>query len=283
MRVAVLGARGQLGACVVHECSVHHEVAAFDRAALDITDSAQVAGSLKRSAPDVIVNCVAYNDVDGAEDQQVRALEVNALAVRTLARTARDLGAALVHYSTDFVFDGTSPSPYKEDDRPNPRSVYATSKLLGEWFAADAPIFYVLRVESLFGRSPDGGPERGSAAAILKTLKSGGVARVFEDRTVSPTYVVDAAKATRAIIEQRPPGGIYHCVNSGCCTWLELACELARLLGVEPRLEAVRFADAKLRASRPQYCALANDKLASVGIVMAPWQDALGRYVESVR
>jgi dTDP-4-dehydrorhamnose reductase len=203
------------------------------------------------------------------------------VAVRTLARAATACGAVLVHYSSDFVFDGHTTRPYTEEDRPNPRGVYAASKLLGEWFAADVPRSYVLRVESLFGRAPGGRAEKGSAAVILNTLRSGGVARVFEDRTVSPTYVVDAARATRALVERAAPSGLYHCVNSGHCTWLDFAREAARLLEVEPRLAPIRLSDLTLRAERPRYCALANDKLASIGITMPVWQDALGRHLKS--
>jgi dTDP-4-dehydrorhamnose reductase len=281
MRIAVIGAAGQLGAAVAHECSASHVVTAFDRARLDITDPERVEAALAAVAPEAIVNCAAYNAVDAAEDHPVDALRVNSFAVRTLARAARRIRAALVHYSTDFVFDGSSRRPYREEDSPNPRGVYATSKLLGEWFASDAPEAYVLRVESLFGRSPDG-PERGSVAAIVDALRSGGVARVFEDRTVSPTYIADAARATRAILERRPPPGVYHCVNGGSCTWLDLGREAARLLSVPPRLQPVRVADVKLRAPRPQYCALSNEKLASSGIPMPSWQDALARHLSTL-
>ena len=279
MRIAVVGATGQLGAAVVHECSSRHDVAAFDRAALDITDPVKVTSEMKRVAPEVIINCAGYNKVDAAEDHPVEALRANAFAVRALARAARARGAALVHYSSDFVFDGTATAPYTEEDRPNPLSVYAASKMLGEWFAADAPAAYILRVESLFGRAPDGGPVKGSVAAILGALQSGATAKAIEDRTVTPTYVIDAARATRQLVERRPPAGIYHCVNSGRCTWLELAREAARLLGVEPRIEPVRHADLHLRAARPQYCALSNEKLRSIGIDMPSWRDALERYV----
>lgn len=278
MRVAVLGSRGQLGAAMVHEFS-DHDVAAFDRAALDVTDPVKVAAEMARIRPDVIINCVAYNFVDAAEDHPVEALQTNALAVRTLARAAAPGGATLVHFSSDFVFDGTATVPYAENDRPNPRSVYAVSKLVGEWFAADVPRHYVLRVESLFGRATNGGPAKGSVASILAALRAGQAARVIEDRTVSPSLVQDVTRATRALVEGRAPAGIYHCVNSGCCTWLALAQEAARQMGVEPRLEPIRHAELKLKAVRPQYCALSNAKLASVGIAMPSWQDALARHL----
>jgi dTDP-4-dehydrorhamnose reductase len=281
VRIAVVGARGQLGTAILREFEPHHDVVSFARDTLDVSDDGAVAAAMARVKPDAIVNCAAYNDVDGAEDHPVDALNGNAFAVRALARSAAAHDAILVHYSTDFVFDGTASQPYTETDPPNPRSTYAASKLLGEWFAVDSPRSYVLRVESLFGRAAGGGPSKGSVASIVKTLKAGGEARVFEDRTVSPTYIIDAAWATRLLLEQSSPFGVYHCVNGGHSTWLEFAQELARQLGVEPRLVPVRMTDLKLRAERPLYCALSTGKLASVGIVMPTWQDAIRRFVES--
>jgi dTDP-4-dehydrorhamnose reductase len=283
MRIAVVGARGQLGAALVAECAPAHETIAFGRAELDLGDDAAVAAAIARARPDLILNAAAWTDVDGAEDHPVDALNANAFGVRALARAARTHGATLVHYSSDFVFDGKASAPYTETDRPSPQSVYAASKLLGEWFALDAPRAYVLRVESLFGRAPGTGPAKGSVATIVNTLLAGGVPRVFEDRTISPTYINDLARATRQLVESGAPGGLYHCVNSGHCTWLECAQELARQLGVEPRFVPVRLADMQLRAARPRYCALSNEKLRSVGIEMPAWQDALGRYLKGLK
>ena len=281
MRIVVVGAGGQLGAAVVHECQAGHDVVALARAALDVSDDRAVAAAMDRTRPEVIVNGAAYTNVDGAETHPIDALNANAFGPRALALAARKHGATLVHYSTDFIFNGTASIPYTEEDRPGPRGVYAMSKLLGEWFASDAPRAYVLRVESLFGRAPGAGPEKGSVAGILNTLEAGGSPKVFVDRTVSPTYVLDAASATRRLIESAAPVGVYHCVNSGSCTWLELARELARQMGVEPRFEPVRLADMALRAPRPLYCALSNEKLRSVGIDMPTWQAALERYVQA--
>ena len=280
MRIAVVGARGQLGAAIVGEFMASHEVTPLGRADLDITEGAAVEAVMTRLRPEIIVNCAYNGDVDGAEDHPVEAFQANAFGVRALARAASASGATLIHYSSDFVFDGTAGRPYTEDDRPNPRSVYAVSKMLGEWFANDAPRAYVLRVVSLFGRAPNGPPAKGSVAGILKTMLEGGEPTVFEDRTVSPTYLLDAARATRQLVEAGAPPALYHCVNSGHCTWLEFALELARQLGIEPRLKPVRMADVPLRAERPQYCALSNEKLASIGIVMPAWQDALQRYLK---
>ena len=205
MRIAVAGARGQLGAAVVHAFASGHEVIPLVREDLDIADDHAVVSAMERLRPDAVINCAAYNDVDGAEDHPVEALTVNAFGVRALAGGAAAIGAVFVHYGSDFVFDGMAARPYTEDDRPDPRSVYAASKLLGEWFAADAPRWYVLRVESLFGHVPGGRGDKGSVAGIVKKLMAGEETIVFADRTVSPTYVVDAANATRHLLEHAAP------------------------------------------------------------------------------
>lgn len=283
MRAVVVGAGGQLGAAVAEACRPRYDVVALTRRDLDAADDVRVADAMRRLRPSVIINAAAYNDVDGAESEPIAALDANAFAVRALALAAQELDATLVHYSTDFVFDGTASTPYTESDRPNPRSVYAVSKLLGEWFALDAPRAYVLRVESLFGRVPSGPPSKGTIISIVRTLLGGGTAKVFEDRTVTPTYIVDAAAATRHLLERQAPPGIYHCVNSGSCTWYELAREIARLLPCDARLAPVRMDDVPLRAARPRYCALSNAKLQAAGFEMPHWRDALARFLESVR
>ena len=142
---------------------------------------------------------------------------------------------------------------------------------------------YVLRVESLFGAAPHG-TRKGSVEAIVKGLRAGEVVRVFGDRTVSPTHVEDASKATLALLERRGAPGIYHCVNTGSGTWHEVAIEAARLLGVTPRFNVVKVAEVSLPATRPQYCALSNAKLcAAIGYQLPTWQDALGRYLDATR
>ena len=155
--------------------------------------------------------------------------------------------------------------------------------MVGSWFAIDATRAYILSVESLFGRAPGAAAPKGSVAGIMNALLAGGTPKVFEDRVISPTYVIDAAQATRRILELGAPAGVYHCVNSGRCTWLEFARELARQLGVEARLVPTRMADVPMRAARPMYSALATDKLRSVGIDMPAWQDALRRFIAAHR
>ena len=276
MKIVVTGAAGQLGSTIASAYRDRAEVVAVTRQRLDFGDVAAVEAFVTRERPDVVINCAAYNDVDGAEDHAVDAIRVNALAVRALARAAAGAGATLVHYGTDFVFDGLAErAAYAEDDEPAPQSVYAASKLLGDWFAAGAPRHYVLRVESLFG----GTQRRSSVDRIAGAISNRQAARVFADRTVTPSYVLDVAGATWTLLNTDARPGLYHCVNTGVTTWFELAQEVGRILGVEPDLVAVKVADVPLKARRPQYAALSNAKLAAAGIAMPTWQDALRRYL----
>jgi dTDP-4-dehydrorhamnose reductase len=275
MRFLVTGAAGQLGSVIVERFSAFGDVTAMTRTELDISCESDVLRAVGQTRPDVIINCSAYNHVDLAEEQAARALEVNAFGVLTLARAASENDAVLIHYSTDFVFDGEIDRPYIESDPAAPQSNYGRSKLLGEWFAADAPLHYVLRVESLFG-----GPlATSSVDRILDAIRRGEPTRVFVDRTVTPSYVVDVAEATVRLLTIRPPAGVYHCVNSGVTTWLDVAVEASRLLRCEPHLIPTNVASVSMPARRPKYCALSNEKLQRVGIAMPDWHDALGRYV----
>ena len=275
MKVMVTGAAGQLGSSIVRWFAARHEVVALGRGDLDISDSTAVHEAVTRIGPDVLINCAAYNAVDDAEDHAAAALEANAMGVASLARGARQAGAVLIHYSTDFVFDGQAAQPYVETDAPAPLGVYGMSKLLGEWLAADAERAYVLRVESLFG----GQPAKSSVDRIVAGIREGGPVRVFSDRVVTPSYVDDVVLATDAILKLELPAGTYHCVNSGEVTWLGLAEEAGRLMGARADLVPVRVSEVPLRVRRPRYCALSNDKLRRGGIPMPPWQDALARYL----
>ena len=279
-RVRVVGAAGQLGAAMLRAFA-DKELVAHTRASLDVTDAGALSRALASARPDVVVNCVAFNDVDAAEDRPSDALAINAFAVRSLARLADDAGATLVHFGTDFVFDGIASEPYDEEAAPSPRSHYSLSKLLGDWFALDTPRAFVLRVESLFGSPRGWAGRRGTMDAIVDGLEQGREVRVFTDRVVSPSYVHDVAAATRHLVESGASPGLYHCVNSGFATWHDVALEAARLLGVAPRLQPITMDQVTLKAQRPKFCALANRKLAAAGFAMPPWQDALARWLGS--
>ena len=275
----VTGAAGRLGAMVVsafQDC----QVIAHTRSSLDITNGGDVSRAVTDAQPDVIINCAAFNDVDGAESAPLAALAVNAFAPRHLARAAADTGAVLVHYGTDFVFDGRASHPYDEGATPSPQSAYAASKLLGEWFALDAPRAYVLRVESLFGSAANWTGRTGTFDSIVAGIEAGRDVRVFTDRVVSPSYVPDIAAATRHLVLTGALPGLYHCVNAGQATWYEVAQAVGRLLRVTPRLVPVSVKDVPMKARRPQFCALSPHKLEAAGFAMPSWQDALHRWLE---
>ena len=279
MRILVIGAAGRLGAAVSDDLLLAgHSVIALSRAELDICNARQVITELDRLQPEAIVNCSAYNAVDAAEADPATAFAVNAHGPSFLACAARAAGALLVHYSTDFVFDGDTREPYGEDEPTNPLSVYGASKLAGENEIRSARRHYILRLESLFG----GTGRKGHQATIdqmTDKLLAGVPLPALADRTVSPSYVADVARATAMLIELNAPHGTYHCVNSGCATWFDLANELARQLGVRGRVEPVLAATLNTVARRPRFCALSNRKLLEAGVVMPTWQSAIGRHL----
>ena len=296
MRVFVTGGEGLLAAAIVREFGSRpaalgeivradegsHHVVAPGRAALDITNAEAVHRSVAEMRPDVVINCAAYNDVDAAEDAAQTALRINAFAVRALASAARTAGALFVHFGTDFVFDGQASRPYREEDPPNPRGVYATSKLLGDWFALEHPEAYVLRVESLFGEPGPGTKRRGSLATLVQRMRNGEAAPVFTDRTVSPSYTADVARATRMLLERRAAPGLYHCVNTGATTWAAIATEAARLLDLPLSVTPITLDTVALKARRPLYSALSNAKLAEAGIAMPKWEEALAVHLKGI-
>jgi dTDP-4-dehydrorhamnose reductase len=280
MRVAVIGASGRLGAVLTAElASREHTVAALGSADLDLTRRDSVDETLGDFRPDAIVNCSAYNAVDAAQTDMASAFALNAAGPAFLADFARRSDAILVHYSTDFVFDGTASEPYTEESATNPLSVYGASKLAGENEARNAPRHYVLRIESLFGGVGLKG-HRSTVDHIADRIASGDLVRAAVDRTVSPTYVPDAARATADLLEGGIQYGLYHCVNGGYTTWYELAHEIARQLGaISANIVPMRADDLTVVAPRPRFCALANGKLAARGVTMPTWRSALARHL----
>ena len=283
MKILVAGSTGQLGREIARVFAEEGQVVPLSRAALDISDHDAVFRIVRDTKPSVIVNCAAYNDVDGAETDPATAMNVNGLAVRWLAKAASETGAVFVHYGTDFVFDGDANEPYGELSSPGPQSVYATSKLMGDWFAGVTPRHYILRVESLFG----GGAEAEYAGRLLGSSLDRMVDAMLEDRPVngftdrivSPSYVPDVAAATLRLLRKGAGAGIYHCVNSGLATWFEVAQLAARRLGSESVLSPITLDEVRFVAARPRYCALSNRKLAAAGVLMPRWEDALERYL----
>jgi dTDP-4-dehydrorhamnose reductase len=275
--VAVFGAAGMLGTATVPEWRDHgYQVTALTHPDLDVTEASHVDAIIARLSPGIVINCTAYNRVDEAEENLRAAFLLNGWAVRNLAQAAARARAVFVHYSTDFVFDGRASQPYGEADATNPESAYAMSKRVGEWMAGEAPRHYVLRVESLFG----GPASRSTIDSMHTMMRAGKAVTPFSDRVVSPSYVPDVARATRHLVERKSPFGIYHCVNSGHATWLEVAERLREWSGLQDaEIRGQRTADVTLKAKRPQFAALSNAKLAAQGFEMPRWEDAVQRHL----
>ena len=275
--VVVTGAAGRLGSQMAIDLSLGgYRVTRLRRSDLDISSALAVNTTMDALRPDVIVNCSAYNAVDAAESNADHAFAANAHGPAALAAAAARVDAVLVHYSTDFVFDGAAAEPYEEDSATNPLNVYGASKLAGEQEVGAIPRHYILRVESLFGGRAVG--QRATVDFIADNLYAGESVRAIIDRTVSPSEVGDVVRTTTGLIEGNAPFGTYHCVASGSTTWYELAREIAQYRG-RGRVIPVEADEFPTVAPRPRYCALSNSKLLGQGIMMPTWRTALRRHL----
>jgi dTDP-4-dehydrorhamnose reductase len=280
----LIGADGQLGselAVLLAGPDLH----AVTHADLEITDTAAVDACLGRLAPDVVVNTAAFHAVDRCEDEPGTAFAVNALAVRHLARRARDRGHLLVHFSTDYVFDGRAARPYREDDVPVPLSAYATSKLAGECFVrALAPRHLVVRSAGLFGGAGSRGKGGNFVESILRRARAGEPLRVVADQVTAPTYTRDLAATVAALIERArvdaSVDGLVHATADGSCSWHAFACAILEEAGVAAPVAAISTRELAAPAARPPYSVLANARLAALAVPRPrPWRDGLRAYL----
>jgi dTDP-4-dehydrorhamnose reductase len=281
-RCVLLGAASQLGFDLARTFHLPGELIRLARADLDITDATAVERTLRALQPTHVLNAAAYNLVDQAEDDRDTAFAVNARAVGTVAEVCRALGATLVHFSTDYVFDGRQRRPYREDDAPGPLSVYAESKLAGERLALDCcRQAFVVRVCGLFGvgRSRTAG-RTNFVETMLRLACEGRAIRVVRDQILSPSYTRDIAPKVWRLLARGTPG-IYHLTNAGQTSFYDFAREIFRLSGLAPDLTAVTAAEFGARARRPAYSVLARERLAALGEDdLRPWPDALAAYLK---
>ena len=275
MRALVVGAAGQLGRELVTLLGA--DVAwAGDRVEIDVTDGGAVSSLLDRVRPDVVFNVTAYNRVDAAEAEPGAAFAVNSVAPYLLARASHDVDALLVHYSTDYVFDGTAARPYREDDAPHPLGVYGASKLAGETLASAAGAEHLLiRTSGVLGRG--GSEQKGGSFVerIVAKARAGEPLRVVSDQVFAPTCAADLAQASVALVRARARG-LFHVTNAGSCSWHELARAALAVAGLDAAVEAIASAELALPARRPPYSVLACEKY--LGLELPPlrrWREAL--------
>jgi dTDP-4-dehydrorhamnose reductase len=278
--VLITGARGQLGSDLSELLAERGEVRAAGHQDLDVADDAAVAAALADLSPALVVNCAAFHNVDACEREEDRSFAVNARAVKRLAEACAGTGAKLVHFSTNYVFDGTSPEPYAEGDRPAPRSVYAISKLAGEHAAlAYGPGALVVRTAGLYGMRGSESKGGNFVTRMLARAREQGSLRMVADQRVTPTFTADLARAVVEAVDARAEG-VLHLTNSGECSWHEFTCAIMDLAGVDVPVEAVETETGPGQVQRPRNGVLRSVRAQALGLTpLRPWRDALADYL----
>ena len=278
MRVAITGAGGQLGRDLAAVFSADHEVFAWGSTDLDISDAAAVRSAIDAIRPDLVVNAAAYTNVDACEQDDAEAWRVNAAGPWFLARASAANHAALVHISTDYVFDGTAESAYTELDPTSPISVYGRTKVAGERLVREAlDEHYLVRTSWLQGRF---GPN--FVRTMLRLARERGQVCVVDDQHGSPSFTCDVARAIADLVETGVYG-TYHRTNTGECTWFELAAATLELARVPVTLRPITTEAYNAPAPRPRYSVLDNRKSVLLGLPELPhWHDGLERLLADV-
>jgi dTDP-4-dehydrorhamnose reductase len=280
VKIAIFGIQGQLGRDL-EEALSGWNVVGMRYEDVDVTDESSVRGAVAAAAPDWVINAAAMTHVDKCETQEGAAFEVNALGARYVARAASAVGARLVHVSTDYVFDGAKGAPYVETDPPRPLNVYGATKLVGEWFAADAcPDHYIVRTSGLYGTHECWGKGTNFVETMLRLSRDRTELEVVRDEVLTPTFTEDLAAQVRRMIEARPAPGIYHATNEGQCSWYDFATEIFRVAGTPITIKGITSAQWGAPAKRPANSVLENAALEAAGInIFSGWDDALARYL----
>jgi len=280
VRCALIGAAGQLGFDLARTFDLPGELIRLTRADLDLLDPGATMRVLRALRPTHVVNTAAYNLVDRAEDEPAAAFALNADAVGALAETCDALGATLVHFSTDYVFDGHRTAPYGEDDPPGPLGRYGASKLAGERLALARGQAFVFRVCGLFGIARSAGKGGTNfVETMLRLAAERRPIRVVRDQVLTPSYTLDLAPKVWRVLARGAPG-VYHLTNAGATSWYDFAREIFRLSGLTPDLAGVTAAEYGARARRPAYSVLRHGRLAALGEDdLRPWPEALAAYL----
>ena len=284
-RYVLIGATGQLGFDLTRTFDLSGTLLTPPHAELDVLDARGMAEALRALRPTHVLNTAAWNAVDAAEDEPRRAFALNADAVGTLADTCERLGATLVHFSTDYVFDGAKRAPYTEADTPNPLGAYGASKLEGERLARErCGKALVIRVSGLFGVAKSAGKGGTNFVETMLTLgRAGRALRVVADQVLGPSYTLDVARAVWRIIDAGHTG-LCHVTSAGETSWHDFAREIFRLEGLTPPLTAVTAAEYGARAKRPAYSVLAHQTLRALGLPEPrSWRAALSAYLAERR
>lgn len=272
MKILIVGSHGMLGQDLMAAFK-NHEVIGWRSNDLDISNSEQVQKKIKELKPKVVINAAAYTAVDNCETNRVLAMKVNGEGPGNLAKICKEIGAILVHYSTDYIFNGQKKDGYTENyNQIDPLNVYGESKALGEKLVKEnCDQYYILRISWLYGKNG-----KNFVDTMLKLGAEKKELKVVNDQHGSPTYTVDVAQRTKEIIETiKPAFGTYHTTNSGSCTWYEFTKEIFKLKKISCHVVPCSSAEYPRPAIRPSYSILLNTKLPP----MRKWEDALKEYL----
>jgi dTDP-4-dehydrorhamnose reductase len=283
MKIAVIGADGQLGSDLVAAFTAHGDaVRALTHSQIEIADPDSVYCVLQEIQPQVIINTAAMHQVENCEREPAKAFAVNGLGSKNLAVVAQNLDAVLMHVSTDYVFDGSKGSPYTENDNPRPLNAYGITKLAGEHFVrAHTEKHFVVRTSGLYGKSPcraKGGLN--FVELMLKLAKEREEVRVVDSEVVSPTSTAELAEQL-VQLSRSDCYGLYHATAESSCSWYEFAREIFALTDTPVRLRVAGPGELPAKVPRPKYSVLENQALKGRGLnTFKPWQDGLHTYLE---
>lgn len=280
MKILITGADGQLGQSFSEELKKRkNNFLSLEKKDLDITEFSKFQKKIKEYNPDFVLNCAAYNDVDKAEEDWQNAFMVNGIAVKNLALLSRDIGFTLIHYSTDYVFDGEKKNSYTIADIPYPINKYGESKLLGEGFVQDfAKKYYLIRLSSVFGDNP----EASFPLKLLSWSKNKEELNIVEDQIFSPTFTKDVVKATLDLIKTKQYG-LYHMTNSNYCSRYEWAKFILEKVNWAGKISSCKSKDFETLAERPKFSVLDNFPLKNVINYNLPsWQEATETFLKEI-
>ncbi|MCF4113123.1 MULTISPECIES: dTDP-4-dehydrorhamnose reductase [Dethiosulfovibrio] len=277
--ILLTGCNGMLGQ-EVHSLAkkTKNTVIAIDIKELDITEQDTTSSFIHIKKPNIVINCAAYTNVDGCETDEDNAFKVNAIGPRNLAMACEEIGASLVHISTDYVFDGTQETPYDEYDIPSPQSAYGRTKYAGERLVAHCcSRSYIIRTAWLYGIKG-----KNFVSTMLQLAKSGKPLKVVDDQIGSPTYAKDLAEGIMTLVE-KPRYGIYHFTNAGFCSWYDFAKEIFDQAGLEVDLSRCTTDEFPRPAKRPAFSKLKNNMGPAQGLPsLRPWQEGLRAYLNEI-
>ena len=280
MKLAIVGANGQLGTDLQEVLSTDHDVVGLNHSDIEITDVDNIKKVLSSVKPQLVLNTAAYNLVPKAEQYPELAFQINSMGALNLAKVCNDLEITLAHYSTDYVFDGKKQKPYTEDDHPNPLNVYANTKLSGEYFVLNyCPNSFVIRVSGIYGKVPSRSKGGNFITTMIKLAKEKPEVRIVNDEILTPTPTYNIAKNTAELIKTNS-FGLFHMSCEGEVSWYEFAKVIWETLKLQTPLYPADVRDLPQEVRRPLYSVLENRNLQKLGInIMPHWKEALVNFL----